>query len=101
MKILDLDNNNKLLANKNDTLTKSLDKYEEDYSELLNVYFINFIQNYENLQVTNHNLDLNYKEKEKSCNEMIEQINELQNNLSILQNDVYYKYNRINHYQLI
>lgn len=32
---------------------------------------------------------------------MIEQINELQNNLSILQNDVYYKYNRINHYQLI
>lgn len=40
MKILDLDNNNKLLANKNDTLTKSLDKYEEDYSELLNVYFI-------------------------------------------------------------
>lgn len=60
-----------------------------------------FIQNYENLQVTNHNLDLNYKEKEKSCNEMIEQINELQNNLSILQNDVYYKYNRINHYQLI
>lgn len=40
MKILDLDNNNKLLTNKNDTLTKSLDKYEEDYSELLNVYFI-------------------------------------------------------------
>lgn len=42
MKILDLDNNNKLLTNKNDTLTKSLDKYEEDYSELLNVYFILF-----------------------------------------------------------
>lgn len=40
MKILDLDNNIKLLTNKNDTLTKSLDKYEEDYSELLNVYFI-------------------------------------------------------------